>query len=243
MVSLPAWGFDSPWPPTSPPPLRLSLPAWPLRHAVKVPPDLLCLPSPGLPSIQSLTLPHWAPWSHSTNTSPATTSLAQRPAFIYASGLNHSGGGWEGPWTPNWFPLLGRRSRGGSRVGLSPSPALPGQQKPHPLSSFYQKVCTTHPSPSSNHSLLPSPFRSNTCPHRWLWLTALSSVVWLHPAHIFINSPFNLLSLKNANLNESPVPAGFLTDRPFEEVEWYGWKANSSGLGKDIWSIHSTTFM
>lgn len=54
-----------------------------------------------------------------TNTSPATTSLAQRPAFIYTSGLNHSGGGWEGPWTLNWFLLLGRPSRGGSRVRLS----------------------------------------------------------------------------------------------------------------------------
>ena len=59
--------------------------------------------------------------------SPSTTSLPQRPVLIYASGLNHSGGGWEGPWTLNWFQLLGCPSRGGSRVRLSPSPALRGQ--------------------------------------------------------------------------------------------------------------------
>ena len=54
-------------------------------------------------------------------------NFSQRPMLIYASGLNHSGGGWEGSWTLNWFQLLGCPSRGGSRVRLSPSPALHGQ--------------------------------------------------------------------------------------------------------------------
>lgn len=57
-------------------------------------------------------------------------------------------------------------------------------------------------------------------------------MVLLHPAHTFINSHFNLLSLNDDDLNEPPVPAGLLNDRPFEEVEWCGCK-QTGGLGED----------
>lgn len=95
-------------------------------------------PSPGLPSIQSLTLPTGLrdPTLHQHE---SRHNFSSSRAFIYTSGLNHSGGGWEK--APGlligfccWDAPAGR-----SRVRLSPSPALPGQQKPHPLSASIRK--------------------------------------------------------------------------------------------------------
>lgn len=108
------------------------------------PPALSPLSRSPLPTVThltplgSVTPLHHRESLHSFSSSGAHVNISFRPESLRRR--------MRRPRTLDWFQLLGSSSRGGGRVRLSPSPALRGQQRPLPLTSFCQKVLATHPS-------------------------------------------------------------------------------------------------